>query len=87
MIAILPSRSRRAAPPLASDAQIATEMEQVARQRDPSLRSGLASLAGCSTGPPPPPCFLEVLILEGLKSKFTEVLIIGDFKWPLMSEI
>jgi hypothetical protein len=36
---------------------------------------------------PPPPVFLEVLILDGLKSKFTEVLIIGDFKWPRMSEM
>jgi len=35
----------------------------------------------------PPPIFLEVLILGSLKSKFTEVLIIGDFKRPLMSEI
>ena len=36
---------------------------------------------------PPPTLFSEVLILERLKSKITEVLIIGDFKWPLMSEI
>jgi hypothetical protein len=36
---------------------------------------------------PPPPVFLEVLIMESLKSKIVEVLIIGDFKCPLMSEI
>jgi hypothetical protein len=29
---------------------------------------------------PPPPVFSEVLIIGGLKSKFTEVLIIEDFK-------
>jgi hypothetical protein len=36
---------------------------------------------------PPPPVFLEVLITGSLGSKFTEVLIVGDFKWPLMSKI
>jgi hypothetical protein len=36
---------------------------------------------------PPPPVFLQVLILGSLKSKFTEVLIIGGFKWLRMSEI
>jgi len=30
---------------------------------------------------------MEVLILGGLKSKFTEVLIIEDFKCPEMSEM
>jgi len=36
---------------------------------------------------PPPPVLLEVLILGSLKRKFTEVVIIGDFKSPRMSEI
>ena len=36
---------------------------------------------------PPPPVFLEVLILDDLKSKFTEVLILKDFNSRLMSEI
>jgi hypothetical protein len=36
---------------------------------------------------PPPPVFSEVLILGGLKSKFTEVLILKDFNSRLMSEI
>jgi len=36
---------------------------------------------------PLPPIFAEVLILEGLKPKITEVLILVDFKCLQMSEI
>jgi hypothetical protein len=37
--------------------------------------------------PSPLPCFLEVLILEGLKRNFSEVLILGDFKSNAENEI
>jgi len=37
--------------------------------------------------PSPLPCFLEVLILEGLKRKISEVLILVDFKPFMESEI
>jgi hypothetical protein len=36
---------------------------------------------------PPPPSFLEVLILEGLKRDFSEVLILVDFKPIAENEI
>jgi hypothetical protein len=48
--------------------------------RSPQLQLGLQL-------DPPPPVFLEVLIMGELKSIFLEVLIIGDFKLPRMSEI
>jgi hypothetical protein len=35
----------------------------------------------------PLPCFLEVLILEGLKREFSEVLILGEFKSIAENEI
>jgi len=37
--------------------------------------------------PSPLPCFLEVLILEGLERDFSEVLILGDFKPIAENEI
>jgi len=48
---------------------------------------GPAAVATSCNWTPLPPVFLEVLILKGLKSKIAEVLIIGEFKSLLMSEI
>ena len=62
MIAILPSRSRRAAARLPSDAQIATELEQVAsgEWRVMTSERKIPVATGVASGPPTPGFFGSV---------------------------